>query len=196
MSNFGHAKSAIKNFHQISNFSFPRGGDVELWSYKICHKIFLPDFQLFISGGGGGGMSKFGYAKSAIRNFHQISNFSFLGGGRDTLNFGHAKSAIKNFHQISNFSFLGGGGDFELWSCKICHKKFSPDFQLFISKGGGGMLNFGHTKSAIKFFCQISNFLFQGVGVGVCQNLVMPNLPLEIFTIFPTSHFWGVGGIH
>ena len=25
-------------------------------------------------------------------------------------NFGHAKSAIKNFHQISNFSFLGGGG--------------------------------------------------------------------------------------
>ena len=54
MLNFGHAKSAINIFHQISKFSF--------W------------------GGGGGGTLNYGHAKSAIKIFHQISNFSFLGG--------------------------------------------------------------------------------------------------------------------
>ena len=52
-SHFGHAKSAIKNFHQITNFSFPGGRGTSNFACQICHKIFLPDFQLFISGGGG-----------------------------------------------------------------------------------------------------------------------------------------------
>ena len=52
-------------------------------------------------------MSNFGHAKSAIKFFCQISNFSFGGGCMS--NFGHAKSAIKYFCQISNFSFGGGG---------------------------------------------------------------------------------------
>ena len=47
ISNFGHAKSAIKDFCQSSNSSFP------------------------------GGTSNFGHAKSAIKFFCQISNFSY-----------------------------------------------------------------------------------------------------------------------
>ena len=63
-----------------------RGGQgyIELWSCQICHKIFLPDFQLFIPGGGGGGWQ--GYiellsCQICHKNFRQISNFSFWGGG-------------------------------------------------------------------------------------------------------------------
>ena len=35
--------------------------------------------------------------------------------------------------------FISGGGCYiKLWPCEICHKKFLPDFQHFISRGGGG----------------------------------------------------------
>ena len=60
-------------------------------------------------------------------------------------------------------------GYIELWSCQICHKKFSQDFQLFISVGEwGGTSNFGHVKSAMKNFHKTFNFSFLGWGGGVC----------------------------
>ena len=110
-SNFGHAKSAIKNFGQISNFSFLwGGGDAKLWSCQIWHKICFARFLTFHFGGRGG-----------------------------TSNFGHVKSAIK--FVLPDFQlFISGGGTFELWSCQIHHKKILPDFQLFISGGGGGYI--------------------------------------------------------
>ena len=119
--------------------------------------------------GGVGGTSNFGHAKSAIKNFHHISNFSFWGGGGGMSIFGHVKSAIKILHQISNFSIWRGGGDIELWSCQICHKKFFTRFPIFHSGGGGG---------------------------GGCQTLVMPNLPLKSFTRFPIFHLGGREGVH
>ena len=118
MSNFGHAKSAIKKFHLISTFSFLGGGYVKLWSCQICCKKISADFQLFICWEGGGWVG--------------------------TLNFGHAKSAIKNFHSISNFSLLGRGGVrvrgvyIKLWSCQICHKIFFGRFPTFHSWWGWG----------------------------------------------------------
>ena len=133
MSNFGHTKSAIKNFARFPTFHFWEGGTSNFGHAKSAIKKFqqISNFSF----PGGGDMSNFGHAKSAIKNFHQISNFSFLGGRYielwscqtchkkiftrfptfhfqvgGTLNFGHAKFAIKNFRQISNFLFPGGGG--------------------------------------------------------------------------------------
>ena len=102
--NFGHAKPAIKNFHQISNFLFwggchfghaksaiktilpdfqfffpGMGGYIDLWSCKICHKNFLPDFQFFILGGWG--TANLGHAKSAIKIFVRFPIFHSGGWG-------------------------------------------------------------------------------------------------------------------
>ena len=79
-------------------------------------------------------------------------------------NFGHAKSAIKIFTQFPTFHFLPGGG----------------------------YIKFGHAKSVIRNFHLISNFSFWWEG-GICQTLVMPNLPLTIFGRFPTFHSGGGG---
>ena len=67
MSNFGHAKSAINKFHQISTFSFLEGDT-----------------------------SNFGHAKSAIKNFHQISNFSSPQGEWGVAPLPRADSCAKN----------------------------------------------------------------------------------------------------
>ena len=62
----------------------------------------------------------------------------FLGGGvHQTLVMPNL--ALKSFYQLSNFSFLGVGVYIKLWSCQICHKHFSPDFQ-FLIRGGGATL--------------------------------------------------------
>ena len=100
------------------------GRYIKLWSCQICHKIFLPDFELFISGGGGWGWS---IELWSCQIYHKI----FL----PDLQFFIPRVVV---------------GYIKLWSCQICHKIFFTRFPIFHSRGGGCMLNFGPVKSAIK----------------------------------------------
>ena len=59
--------------------------------------------------------------------------------------------------------FWGVGEYIELWSCQICHKNFCQISNF--SFWGGGPSNFGHVKSATKYFARFPTFDFVGVGV-------------------------------
>ena len=55
--------------------------------------------------------------------------------------------------------------DVKLWSCHICHKKNSPDFQIFIL--GLGYIELWSCQIFHKNFHQISNFSFLGGGADI-----------------------------
>ena len=57
--------------------------------------------------------------------------------------------------------FLGVWGYIEIWSCQIYHKIFLPDFQLFISRGGGRYIEFWSCQICHKnFFAKFQFFPF------------------------------------
>ena len=156
--NFGHTKSTIKCFCQISNFSF-QVGYVKLWSCQICHKKIFTRFPIFHSRGGG--TSIFGHAKSAIKTF--LPDFQLFISQRGYVKLWSWQICHKIFFARFPIFHLGGVHQ-SLGHAKSAIKYFSLDFQLFISGGGGGMLNFCHAKSAIKSFSPISNISFLGGG--------------------------------
>ena len=165
------------------------GGYVQSWSSQICHKICCQISNSSFGGGGGGGVCQilnFGEAKSAITIFARFPIFHFMGVGGMS-NFGQAKSAIVN-------SFGGRKGMLNFCLAKSDTKFFLPDFQLFISWGGGGTSNFGQVNFAIKIFTiflhfvQISSFSLLSQSSEVERN---PKMSISFFddlmAIF--SHF-------